>query len=156
MKNGYRPLYERVSHLRRKYRPENRVARGMVDAAPLVDIALLVFLFFLVSSSFVIQPGVRMTLPTSVFSGGAAYGSMVVTISQEGMIFFNDERTTQEGLASAFSQAVHDNRDVSLLIEADGQVRHDTLVNIYNMALNAGIRRVVLGTRIVSAPGTGL
>jgi hypothetical protein len=29
---------------------------------------------------------------------------MVVTISQEGMVFFNDERTTVKGLAGAFQQ----------------------------------------------------
>ncbi|NCC51593.1 MAG: biopolymer transporter ExbD [Spartobacteria bacterium] len=150
MKTQYRPLYERISKLQRRYRPENRIARGMVDAAPLADIALLVFLFFLASSSFILQPGITVELPASEFTGGARYGGMVVTISQEGMIFFNDERTPREGLASAFSQAVHDNPDGVLVIEADSRVRNSTLVDIYNTATASGIKEAVLATRVSS------
>ena len=142
------PLYDRISRLRRRFRPENRVARGLVDAAPLVDVALLLFLFFFVNSSFVIQPGIIVNLPESSFLSGARYGRTVVTISQEGMIFFNDERTTLEGLDSVLSQAVHDNPESTLIIEADGRVPHRKLIEIYNMAMEAGIQQVALGTRV--------
>jgi biopolymer transport protein ExbD len=151
-----RPLYTRLSKMRRKYQPENRIAKGLIDAGPLVDVVLLVFLFFLVSSSFVLQPGIRMNLPESPFAAGASYRSLVVAVSQEGMIFFNDERTTLDGLASVFSQAVHDNPDAALLIEADGRVRHSVLVEIYNMAVAAGIEQITLGTQVSPIDGRGL
>lgn len=148
-----RPLYVRISKLRRKYRPENRIARGLVDVGPLVDVTLLVFLFFMVNSSFVVQPGIVVNLPDSPFAAGAHYSRLVVTISQEGLIFFNDERTTLEGLASSFRQAVHENPDATLIVEADGRVQHNTLVDIYNMAMDVGLEKVVLGTRVTSADG---
>jgi biopolymer transport protein ExbD len=152
MITDYRPLYERISKLQRRYRPENRIARGLIDAAPLVDIALLVFIFFLAQAPFVLQPGIVVNLPDAEFTGGARYGNMVVTISQEGMFFFNDERTTREGLTSAFAQALHDNPGSTLIIEADSRVPNRTLVEIYDMAVEAGIREAVLATRV---PVTG-
>ncbi|MBN1267979.1 MAG: biopolymer transporter ExbD [Kiritimatiellae bacterium] len=143
--------YRAISGLRRRYALTLRRARGPVDAVPLIDAALIVFLFFLVSSAFVLQPGIAIQLPAADFSSGAPYRSMIVSISQEGMIFFNDERTTLEGLKSAFSQAVHDDPGSTLLVEADRGVPHATLVNIYNMAAAAGIEQVVVGTGLPAA-----
>jgi biopolymer transport protein ExbD len=141
--------------MRRRFRPRHRLAAGRLDAAPLVNIALLLFLFYMVGSPFVLQPGVIVNLPGSSFHAGAPYGAMVVTISQEGMVFFNDERTTVKGLAAAFQQAAHDAPDSTLVIEADGGVRHSLLVDIYNMAEAAGIRRVALATRVTAPAATG-
>ena len=70
------------------------------------------------------------------------------SISQEGMMFFNDERMTMEELGAALAQAAFDQPDASLVIEADGRVPHRTLVQIYNMATAAGIKSVVLATRV--------
>jgi len=136
----------------RRFMPLNRTICRLPDAVVLVDAALLVFLFFLVSSSFVLQPGITVDLPAAPFRAGENFNALVVTISQEGMIFFNDERTTMEGLASEFAQAAHENPKATLMIEADSRVSHGTLVDIYNMAVKAGIRKVSLATRV--APET--
>jgi biopolymer transport protein ExbD len=138
--------------LRRRYRPRQRLFMGPIDVAPLANVVLLFMLFFIIQSPFVVQPGITVNLPLSSFASGVPYGAMVVTVSQEGLVFFNDERTTLEGLGAVFAQAVFDHPDSSLVIEADGRVQHSVLVRIYNMAAVAGIKNVVLATRI-SSPG---
>ena len=148
MRTAVEPVYDRLAHMQRRFRPANRPARGIFDAAPLADIILLLFFFFILQSPFVIQPGIRVDLPGAEFTDGATYGSMVVTLSQEGLVFFNDERATLDGLGEAFKQSSHDRPDASLLIEADGRVRHEVLMRIYNMAREAGIREVILASRI--------
>jgi biopolymer transport protein ExbD len=142
--------YERVGFFTRHYRPNRRVPRGFIDVAPIVDVALLVILFFMVSASYVVQPGVVLELPGSAFATGARYGDLVVTVSQEDMVFFNDERTPLDGLAQAFSQVVYENPEATLIIEADGRVEHRRIVELYNMAMAAGVKKVALATRIAS------
>ena len=124
------------------------------DALPLFGPGDRPFITVVVKGTFVLQPGVVIQLPESPFTDGVSYGSIIVTISQEGMMFFNDERTTLGGLASAFSQAAHEDEGATLLIEADRRVSHGTIVEIYNMALAAGIREVALGTRVSAPEGT--
>ena len=145
-------ITERIGYLRRRYRPHHRLFKGPIDVVPLVNVVLLFMLFFILQSPFVMRPGITVNLPTASFASGVPYGAMVVTISQEGIVFFNDERTTMEGLSSALSQSVYDHPDVSLVIEADGRVQHSTLVEVYNKAMAAGIKNVVLATRL---PVTG-
>jgi biopolymer transport protein ExbD len=141
---------DRIRYFRRKYRPNQRLFKGPIDVVPLVNVVLLLMLFFIIQSPFVMQPGIIVNLPTSSFTSGAPYGAMVVTVSQEGLVFFNDERTTLEGLGAAFAQAVMDHPDSSLVIEADERVQHGTLVKIYNIATSAGVKSVMLATRFSS------
>lgn len=158
MRQTVEPVYESLFHLRRQLRPRNRRTRGFLDAAPLADVVLLLLFFFISQSGFVLQPGIHVRLPVSEFADGAPYSGLVVTISQEGLVFFNDERTTLEGLASAFERSAHERANATLLIEADGRVRHESLIRIYNMARSAGILDVVLAHRLPPArpqPPTG-
>jgi len=143
-------ITERIRFLRRLM-ARRRMFAGPMVAVPLVNVALLVILFFVINSAFVLQPGVVVNLPTSSFTSGAQYGPMVVMITQEGMVFFNDERTTIDGLQSAFAQMAFESPDTPLIIEADGQVRNATIVRIYNMAMAVGVRKVLLATRVSTA-----
>lgn len=144
------PIYERISLLRWRYHPRVRPATSIFDVVPIADIALLIVLFFIISSPMLLQPGIAIQIPEAPFRAGAPFNSMVVTLSQENMVFFDDERSTLRGLASAFAQARHQYPDRTVVIEADGRISHELIVEIYNMAMQAGIRDVTLATR---APG---
>lgn len=142
------PASEKFGYLRRAVKSRRRRRRGLLDLVQVVDVGFLMLLFFMVNAGFVLQPGISVALPVSDFKGGEPYGALVVTIAQEGMIFFNDERTTLDGLGDAFRQATHDDPAARVLVEADGRVPHAMLVRIYNMAEAAGIKEVTLATRM--------
>ena len=142
--DSYRPLafFERWrGRLRQGYRCR------LPEAAALVDAALLLWLFFLAGSSYVIQPGIRISLPLADFVEGASYRNSVIAVSQEGMIFFDDERVPRESLPALLADAVRANPSGGLLIEADQRVSNRTLMELFNMAVEAGITNVVVATR---------
>lgn len=143
---------ERLFYFRRRFNPAHRRLRGLLIVAPWLDILLLLLLFFLTQSSFVVQPGILLDLPVSPANGYARYGDLVVTIPQEGMYFFKDERMTPDGLANALAQAARDNPGRALIVEADQRIAHHTLVEVYNMAAAAGLRQVLLATRSPAQP----
>ena len=143
---------ERLFYFRRRFQPTQRMLRGVFVPAPWLDVVLLVVLFFITQSSFVVQPGVNLELPVSPASGHERYGDLVVTIPQEGMYFFNDERMTLDGLAAALARTVRDDPGRALLVEADGRIAHQSLVEVYNLAVSAGIRHVLLATRSPALP----
>ena len=138
----------------RMFQARSRRLVGPVDAMPFLNVILLAFFYYISQAPFVLQPGVRLDLPSAAFHDGVPYDALVVKVSQEGMVFFNDQRATLGELRAGPRQATHDRRDPALIVEADGGVQHRTLVEIYNMAIGAGIRRVSLATRI-AAPGGG-
>ena len=142
----------RLFHLRRRYLPRNRGLRGIIDPASWINVVLMVLFFFVIESGFVLQPGIVMELPRAPLVDGARYGSLVITMSGEDMIFFNDERHSLASLGPALAAAAVGEPDKTLVIEADKRVTQSRLVDVYNLAVEAGIERVVLATRIASAP----
>ncbi len=141
---------ERRVFFPRLYSTRLRRGRGPFDAVPFLNVLLLFVLFYLVQAPFVLRPGVRLDLPEAAFSDGVPFDAMVVTVSQEGMVFFNDQRTTLDGLQTAFRQAAYGRADPMVVIQADGRVVHRTLIDIYNKAMAAGIRRISLATRLAA------
>lgn len=131
----------------RRYRPRQRLFHNPLGLMPLVNLALLIMLFMLLHASFVRQPSSAVQLPAATFLTGAPYGRMVVTLTQEGLVFFNDERVALDDLATAFSKAVRDRQATAITIEADVRVPYGVILRVMNMATAAGLQQVNLATR---------
>jgi biopolymer transport protein ExbD len=150
----------------RRYRPENRINRGLLGAAPWVNLALLVAFYLYLLAPNVLQPGITIQLPESPFSDGRHYGHNIVVLSlpvagstgREEIFFFDDQRylgreTAQmDALRAVLARAWADKANLPLVIEADRDVRHDTLVTLFSMASDAGFKEVTLGTRPGNPP----
>jgi biopolymer transport protein ExbD len=132
---------------RRRFSTGVRKTPGVMDPVPLVTVALLFYLFLLVQSAFVLQPGVTVQLPVSEFRDGAPYNSLVITLAQDNLFLFEDRAVQEADLPAAMAAAVRERPDVTLIIEADRRVSHDKLMSVYNIAGQCGLRRVLLATR---------
>jgi len=144
----------------RGYRPDNRISRGMVGAAPWVNVVLLLGMYAYFSAPYVLQPGVRVELPSAPFTGGSPYGHNLVVMVQDEpgkggrreVVFFNDERFALsatgsiERLIEHLGRAVHQRPDVPLVIEADRQIQHGTVVQLFDLAGQVGFKEVTVAT----------
>ncbi len=127
-------------------------ARGPVDAAPLLNVVLLLFVFFALGSAFVLQPGIKVDLPRSPFVMGAPVQSSILTllagpdkkdpatgptIPGEALLFFNDEALSLSDLPTRLDSAaaMKGMEGKTLLIRADRSVPNGLLVEIMNLAM---------------------
>ncbi|MDD5679171.1 MAG: biopolymer transporter ExbD [Kiritimatiellae bacterium] len=131
----------------RRYRSRQSLFHNPLGIIPLVNLALLIMLFMLLHASFVRQPASAVQLPNATFLNGAPYGLMVVVVTQEGLVFFNDERMALDDLAPAFNRAVRDRKATAITIEADILVPYGVILRVMNMATAAGLQQVNLATR---------
>ncbi|MGD9612547.1 MAG: ExbD/TolR family protein [Kiritimatiellia bacterium] len=147
MKIPDQPIQMQFRSVRRRFRGRFRRAVGPIEVTALLNVVVLVGLFHFASSRFVLQPGVRVRLPEAPFTDGAPYGARVLTLAQSGLMFFNDERMTLATLEPALARAGRAAADAPLLIEADEGTPYGTLMAVYALAAEAGLRDVVLATR---------
>lgn len=145
----------------RRYRPENRLNRGLVSSAPWVNLALLVAMYLYFLAPNVLQPGIAVQLPETPFVDGRHYGHNLVILSlpaagqaeREEIFFFDDTRylareTAQmDPLRTALARARTAKPGLPLVVEADRMVKHETLVRLYEMAGEAGFREINVATR---------
>jgi biopolymer transport protein ExbD len=131
-----------------KFRSQCQVAKGPVDPAPMVDIVFLLLIFLVLSSPLVLQPGFGVIkLPESNVPAAASFQGLVVTVTRENLLFFNNQATTFAALRQVLQTEAAKMRSQELIIKADRNVPHGTVIQLMNIALESGISAVNLATR---------
>lgn len=136
----------------RRFRRRMRPLWGPVVWAPIINVVLLVWLFLVVNSEFVLQPGIELILPAAQVASGAPYQPAVLAITQDELLFFNDQRILRQELNEVLRRSAEADPHRTLLLEADGRVRHQSLVRLYTIAAEAGFQKIVLATRPIQPP----
>jgi biopolymer transport protein ExbD len=119
---------------------------GWLVLFPLVDVAFLVLFFLLLSSNFVQQPGISLSLPFSRFTLGPQVNQQIISITGGAVpaIYFRDQKITVEQLGPLLDAAKRENR--SIIIKADRTTPYETVMAVTNAALEHGISSVSLAT----------
>ena len=131
-----------------------QISKGLVDAAPLVNVVFLLLLFFVLNSQFVMQRGVSVDLASLDIPMTGSFQSLVVTVARDDMVFFNDQQIPLDKLEQTLREAVQQGRGRELIIRADKQVAQGTVMEIMGAAVRAGIPVVNIAARpgITGAP----
>ncbi|MGL4982617.1 MAG: ExbD/TolR family protein [Treponemataceae bacterium] len=120
-----------------------------IDLVPMIDIVFQVVLFFLVSTTFILLPGINLTLPSSSTGESVDTTGITLTINNEGLIWFNDEKITFENLESvlkAYPLASEQRQTFPVNIEADELVTNGMLIKIFDSLRKTGFPSVNLRT----------
>ena len=138
---------EAVLHLHRNFLPRRRTGRGFLTGTVFLDAAMLLCAFVLASSHFVLKPGIALELPVASQTEGVRFNDMVLSISREGLFFFNDEQVQPEHLESVLRAAAQERPGIALILEADAATPQASAARVYDAAARAGFRQVFIATR---------
>jgi biopolymer transport protein ExbD len=110
----------------------------------LVDLAFLLAFFMLLSSNFILQQGISISMPFSRFSLGPQSNQQIISITGGAVpaIYFQDQRVTMEQLGPLLDAAKR--KDQSIIIKADRSASYETVAEVTNTALEHGITSVAL------------
>jgi biopolymer transport protein ExbD len=110
----------------------------------LVDLAFLLAFFLLLSSNFILQQGISISMPFSRFSLGPQSNQQIISITGGAVpaIYFQDQRVTMEQLGPLLDAAKR--KDQSIIIKADRSASYETVAEVTNTALEHGITSVAL------------
>ena len=111
----------------------------------LVNVAFLLVFFLLLSSNFILQQGVSVSMPFSRFALGPESSRQIVSITGGAVpaIYFQDQRVTMEQLGLLLDDAKR--KDQSIIIKADRSTSYEIVAKVANAALEHGITSVALG-----------
>lgn len=127
---------------------EKRVTKSIINLTPLVDMLFLILLFFLVTSSFIEQPNIKLELPSTKYASTSKLEERVLTISQDGKLFFQNELVERKSLVTVLKNAFSKQDDKTLVLRADKNVPYGVVVDVMDAAKGAGLRRIVAPTII--------
>ena len=117
----------------------------LVFIISLVDLFFLLLLLFLVSSTFLLHPGISVNLPFSKFTLGPQKNPIIVSITAGPypLIYYRDQQIKLDELARRL-EGDHV-ADRSIIIQADRQTPQGSVIEVMNLCLERGYS-VVLAT----------
>lgn len=115
-----------------------------IDIAPLIDVVFLLIIFFMLTSSFVMQPGIKVSLPKAVTSEVVRYENIEVLVSGENVIYFNGKVITMQELKDLLKGVAKKNQP--MFIKADRHSSLGRLVEVWDIARDLGISQISIAT----------
>lgn len=113
----------------------------------LTDIVMLLLIFFLLTSQFIIQTGVKVKLPSSKTNEQSAPSKLIVTLTSGGAVYVGSEETSIEALPSKLSMAKLNTSENNLIIRADKTVAIDLVIKVIDAAKSSGIDKFTIQTQ---------
>ena len=112
----------------------------------LTDIVLLLVIFFLLTSQFVIQTGVKVKLPGSQTNEKSEPTQLIVTITAENAFYIGSEQIGINQLATKIQESLQLHKQNSLIIRADKTVQIDYVIKVIDAAKSVGIGKFTIET----------
>jgi biopolymer transport protein ExbD len=117
-----------------------------VNVTPLLDIVFIMLIFFIVTSTFVKEPGVDVLRPEAVTAEERRFASIIVAISDQDQIWINKELVDLNEVRAAVEQLRLENPRGTAVVQADAGSRTELLVEVVNQIRDAGVADVAVST----------
>jgi len=121
-----------------------------INVTSLVDVVLLLVIFFMVSSTFVQEGRLRVELPTSSSEPvTSVQDPIVVTVTAQGGYRVNDRmlvNNSRETLRAALEKVAEGRSGVPVTIRADARATHQSVVTAMDVAARMGFTQVNIAT----------
>lgn len=126
-----------------RFRREGRDSPdGGLTLAPMIDVVFLLLIFFMVSTTFVLRPGLQLELPASESTAQVSEDRWTITVTPEGNFYLNEEESSLEALQKRLEE---DPKPTT--VRADRTLPHGLIVDVLDAVQQAGIEAVNVSTR---------
>ncbi len=120
------------------------IAKGQLDITPLIDMVFLLLIFFMLTSNFVLQPGITVSLPKAITSEVISSENVVVTLTGQDLLFLNEKPITISDLTAKLKDAARDHQ--SVLLRSDINASLGRVVEIWDLCREFGIPQINIAT----------
>jgi biopolymer transport protein ExbD len=117
-----------------------------LNLTSLIDVLFILIIFFAVSSTFLEQPGIELKLPEAESSEAYTAQKIIIYVDREENIFLNDDSMELEALVEAVGSLVSTQEEKSVILRADSDVKHGTVISIMDLLRKKGIFKIIVST----------
>ena len=121
-----------------------------INLVPLIDVLLLIIIFFMITTTFKLAPGISLELPSSTTASNVQSSVLRIVAVSEGEIYVDKTRTDLEGLPALIKKRMGsgDAAGLKATVEGDRNASYQLMVSILDALRRGGIDSVGLRTRV--------
>ncbi|MBU0571785.1 MAG: biopolymer transporter ExbD [Candidatus Omnitrophica bacterium] len=119
-----------------------------LDIAPLIDIVFLLLIFFMLTANFIMQPGIKIKLPTAKTAEPQEDEKLTIFISRENEIFLNGQKINIDELREMVRIELESASKKIIVLKADELVNLGLAVKVIDISKQAGAKGIVISAEI--------
>lgn len=129
---------------------EKKRKKVVINITSLIDVLFLLLIFFMVSSTFLEQPGMKLELPETKSNAPEKIENFILEITPDGAMTLNGESVRIDNLEGKFKEMLPNVQEKSLVLKADKNVPHGDVVKVMDLAKLSGLEKIVIATKVQS------
>jgi biopolymer transport protein ExbD len=115
-----------------------------INVTPLVDITLVLLIIFMVTTTYIVNPSIKVELPKAASGTEQTRTTLALTLTKEGVLYLNGEPSDDAGVVRSIAADLPKNPDLQAIIAADKVVPHGSVVHLIDLVKRAGVRKFAI------------
>ena len=132
--------------------PAKKGRGAMINITSLIDVMFLLLIFFMVTSTFKNQPAIDLALPRSSTAQEVLLAPTIIYLTRDGQLFLDNVTVSKQELSARLRQLQAATGEDQVVLRADEQAEHGTVVGLIDLIKESGYRRVSLAARPDGGP----
>jgi biopolymer transport protein ExbD len=138
------------------FRPKQR-EEPEINLIPFIDVLLVVLIFLMLSTTYSKFTELQVKLPVADADAQRDYAKeLVVAVGADGTYSINRQVVTgrtMENVATALTEAAKAGKDTVIIISADANARHQSVITVMEAARRAGMNQITFATQSSAQAG---
>ena len=133
--------------------PRKVPEKARIEIIPMIDVIFFLLVFFMISTlSMTMNRGLPVNLPTAATSQKEMRENVNLTVTQDGKMFLNKQPITLQNMGQRVKAVLASDPQLTVVINADGQVLHSTVVDILDELRQAGVSGLAIAVKSGKKP----
>ena len=115
-----------------------------INVTPLVDITLVLLIIFMVTTSYIVNPSIKVDLPKAATGSDQLRTTLALTLTKDGQLYLNGDRSDEAQVVRQIAADLPKNPDLQAIIAADKVVSHGSVVHLIDLVKRAGVRKFAI------------
>lgn len=110
----------------------------IIDLSSMIDCVFILLIFFIVSTVFVEETGVKVNKPDVGGASALEKNSILLAVTSEDKVFYGGESVGVQGVIGKIKPLLTETPDMSVIIQGDKDSTHGIVQQVHGQALLAG------------------
>ena len=117
---------------------------GAIDLTPMLDVVFIMLIFFIVTATFIKEPGSEVVRPDAVTADPKPRANILVAISGTNEIWIDKNEVDPRAVETQIARLYAENPNSTVVIQADAKANIKTVTEVTQAAREAGVLEVAV------------
>lgn len=120
--------------------------QSAIDLTPMLDVVFIMLIFFIVTASFIKEPGIEVNRPDATTGLFKKNANILIAITDTNEIWLDKQRIDVRSIKNNIERLLAENPAGAVVIQADDDANIETMTKVAQAATEAGALDVSVST----------